>query len=282
VYVVAVRLLSPAKVNLRLEVLGKRADGYHEVDTVLQSIDLCDEITISLSDNNLRLHAPAHLPSGEGNLCYQAAQAFFARLGRVPRATLWLTKRIPVQAGLGGGSSNAAAVLLGLNQLHRHPLSTKELGFLAAGLGSDVPFFLTGGTARARGRGEQIEALPDAGQWWLRIVKPYRGLSTAEVYAAWRPHTGPRDIVGGDAYFNDLEPAARELLPPLVDIYDMLSSDGAERVLLCGSGSAVCGFYPSPPTGTLSLGDGYCEFIARTLTRLEYSRVTAVKECEVI
>jgi len=279
---VAVRLLSPAKINLRLKVLGKRADGYHEVDTILQSMDLCDEVTIALSNEDLRLHAPPHLPSGEGNLCYQAAQAFFARLGRVPGATLWLTKRIPVQAGLGGGSSNAAAVLLGLNQLHHNPLSTEELGLLAARLGSDVPFFLAGGTARARGRGEQLEALPDARQWWLRIIKPYAGLSTAEVYAAWRPHTGTREVCGDDGYYNDLEQAAQELLPPLADIYQVLRLDGAKRVLLCGSGSAVCGFYASPPVGVLSLGDGYCEFLARTMTRLEYSRATAVKECEVI
>lgn len=278
----ALRLLSPAKVNLRLKVLGKRADGYHEIDTILQSIDLCDEITVALSGSSLRLYAPPHLPSGEGNLCYRAAQAFFARLGSAHQATLWLTKRIPVQAGLGGGSSNAALVLLGLNQLHQNPLNTDDLRLLAAGLGSDVPFFLTGGTARARGRGEQIEALPDARQWWLRIIKPYRGLSTREVYAAWRPHKSDETTLPDDTYFNDLEQPAWELMPPLVDIYRMLMADGAERVLLCGSGSAVCGFYSSPPLGTLVRGDGRCEFIARTMTRLEYSRAIAVKECEVI
>lgn len=276
----AARLLSPAKINLRLRVLGRRPDGYHEIDTVLQSIDLCDEITIALSGNALRLHAPPHLPTGEGNLCYRAAQAFFARLRRSAQASIWLTKRVPVQAGLGGGSSNAAAVLLGLNQLHQNPLDIQELTQLAAAVGSDVPFFLTGGTARARGRGEHIEALPDARRWWLRIVKPKLGLSTAEVYALWRPPQCAADALADDDLFNDLEQPAQRLMPALLEFYRLLKSDGAERVLLCGSGSAVCGFYSRPPAGMLPLGEGHREFIARTMTRLEYGQATAVKERE--
>ncbi|MBT9156617.1 MAG: 4-diphosphocytidyl-2-C-methyl-D-erythritol kinase [Firmicutes bacterium] len=276
----AVRLLSPAKVNLRLRILGRRADGYHEIDTVVQSIDLCDEITIALSGSSLRVLAPPHLPSGEGNLCYQAAQVFFARLKRSAHASVWLTKRIPVQAGLGGGSSNAAAVLLGLNHLHENPFNPTELSLLGATLGSDVPFFLTGGTARAWGRGEHVEPLPDARGWWLRIVKPELGLSTAEVYALWRPEKGAADVLADDAFFNDLEQPAQTLMPALADFYRMLIADGAERVLLCGSGSAVCGFYSKPPAGALPLARGHREFVARTMTRLEYSQATAVKECE--
>ncbi len=276
----AVTLRSPAKVNLRLQVLGRRSDGYHEIDTVLQSIDLCDEIVIALSGLNLRIFAPPYLPTGEGNLCYQAAQSFFALIRERARATIWLTKRIPVQAGLGGGSSNAAAVLLGLNELHHNPLNSEELTQLAAAVGSDVPFFLIGGTARARGRGERVEALPDARRWWLRIVKPELGLSTAQVYALWRPGNFGHDILADNSFFNDLEQPARKLMPDLADVYCALIADGAEKVLLCGSGSAVCGFYSQPPVGALPLKSCHREYIARTMTRLEYSQATAARECE--
>lgn len=274
----AFKLLAPAKVNLSLKVLRRRADGYHEIDTVLQSIDLCDEITIELTGAGLRLYAPPHLPAGEENLCYRAAQAYFVRARRRAQASIWLTKNVPVQAGLGGGSSNAAAVLLGLNQLHDSLLRPEELGEMAATLGSDVPFFLTGGTARARGRGEQVEALSDGQEWWLRIVMPPLGLSTQQVYALWRP--GREDVFPAELFFNDLERSAHILMPELHALYRLLALDGAARVLLCGSGSAVCGFFSSPPRGEWKLASGHREFVARTITRAQYREATTLRECE--
>jgi len=256
-------VFSPAKVNLDLKILGKREDGFHEVDTILQTVSLFDRLVLETDLPGINLVAPAFLPDGAGNLCYQAAEKFYGAT-ELPRAvTITLEKNIPVEAGLGGGSSNAAYVLLGLNAIYGGLLDLASLQRLAAELGSDVPFFLQGGTARATGRGEQVVPLGDWPRCDFRIVKPPFGLSTKEVFARWKP------IYAEDrsSRANDLEEVAIRLRPELGQLRSLLVADGASQVILCGSGSAMCAVYSEPPLPLAHLPQGYREYIVSTLTR---------------
>jgi 4-diphosphocytidyl-2-C-methyl-D-erythritol kinase len=179
-----IRLRSPAKINLFLEPLRKRPDGYHEIVTVMQTIDFCDELEIELVGEGLALEcAQADVPSGPENLVWRAADAFRVAAGVESGARIRLTKRIPLGGGLGGGSSNAAITLLGLNELVGRPLGRGELARLAASLGSDVTFFLYGGTALCRGRGERVKPLRPAPEFWVVLVMPPIRISAAEAYS---------------------------------------------------------------------------------------------------
>jgi 4-diphosphocytidyl-2-C-methyl-D-erythritol kinase len=245
-----------AKVNRSLRVLGKRPDGYHEIDTIFQTVDLTDTLfflegeegdgTISLTIEG------AELPADEGNLILRAAhglrERFSVRLG----ARIHLSKRIPVGGGLGGGSSNAAAALRGLSELWKLPVTEADLHLLAASLGSDVPFFLIGGRARGTGRGEILEPLTDGPEEWLVLLFPPFSLSTAVVYAALSapPLTdspGPSNLrtsdSGGGPDRNDLEPAAESLQGGLRRFRLALSELGATSARLSGSGSTVFGVF---------------------------------------
>ena len=173
-----------AKVNRSLVVLGRRPDGYHEIDTLFQTIDLSDEIRFE-EDRSLSLSAGGiDLPEGGENLVVRAAHALSEHAGVVRGARIRLWKRIPVGAGLGGGSADAAATLLGLNALWRLERSADDLCAIAATVGSDVPFFLHGGRARGTGRGERIEPLPDRASECLVLFLPPFGMATPEVYRA--------------------------------------------------------------------------------------------------
>ncbi|MBN1918988.1 MAG: 4-(cytidine 5'-diphospho)-2-C-methyl-D-erythritol kinase [Verrucomicrobia bacterium] len=178
-----IALRSPAKINLFLEPLAKRPDGYHEIVTVMQAIDLCDEVAIELTDDGIELECDyPDVPSGPENLAWRAAEAFTAAAHVEPGARIRLTKRIPPGGGLGGGSSNAAVVLLGLNELTGRPFSPTRLAEIAATLGSDVPFFVYGGTALCTGRGELVEPLEAAPEFWVVLVTPAFSVATAEAY----------------------------------------------------------------------------------------------------
>ena len=175
-------LRTSAKVNLALEVLGKRGDGYHEIATVLQAVDLFDRLTVD-PDETLSLHTDdPELPTDDGNLVMRAARLLQKAAGVDRGARLRLHKRIPVAAGLGGGSSDAAAALTGLNRLWGLRWPRPRLQELAVELGMDVPFFLGTGRAVARGRGEQLATLPGGGGYALVLVNPRAPLSTKEVY----------------------------------------------------------------------------------------------------
>ncbi len=178
------RLCAPAKVNLGLEVLGRRPDGYHEIRTVMQAVSLCDEIELEArQDGRLRLECVgADLPSDETNLVLRAARLLRELCGAERGADVRLTKRIPVGGGLGGGSSDAAITLLALAQLWELSPSEDELAAMAAGLGSDVPFFLTGGAALCEGRGERVTPLPCPATLHYVLVMPELPVSTARVY----------------------------------------------------------------------------------------------------
>jgi len=249
---------SPAKVNLSLRVLGRRSDGYHEVETVFQAIDLWDSIEARESKRlALGCNLPA-VPVGSSNLVLQAAAALRTRCDHEVGADLFLRKTIPMGGGLGGGSSDAAATLLLLREFWSIAISDAELTELAAGLGSDVPFFLTGGTAIGSGRGERIEPVPFLGSARILLGLPPFGISTAEVYERFtRRLTPPEDGVrvsgfrtlklpGGKDFCpgtNDLEAVVLEGWPELAAPLTILREEGADYSLVSGSGSSVFGVF---------------------------------------
>lgn len=242
-----------AKVNLTLAVGEKRLDGYHEVVSVMQRVSLCDTLTAEQTREGITLTCsdPA-LPSGEENLAHRAASLFFRETGIVGGAALTLEKRIPSQAGLGGGSSDAASALLALRKLYAPALSDTELETMAAALGSDVPFFIHGGTQLATGRGEVLSPLPPLTDGWFVIVKPTESFSTPAMYRrldnlppACTPPLPP--LQGGlpalaAGLFNRFE-AAIPAGSAVWDIKARLAAYGALASLLSGSGSAVFGLF---------------------------------------
>ena len=242
-----------AKVNLTLAVGEKRLDGYHEVVSVMQRVSLHDTLTAEQTREGITLTCsdPA-LPSGEENLAHRAASLFFRETGIAGGAALTLEKRIPSQAGLGGGSSDAASVLLALRRLYAPALPDTELETMAAALGSDVPFFIRGGTQLATGRGEVLSPLPPLTDGWFVIVKPTESFSTAAMYRrldnlppACTPPLPP--LQGGlpalaAGLFNRFE-AAIPAGSAVWDIKAQLAAYGALASLLSGSGSAVFGLF---------------------------------------
>jgi 4-diphosphocytidyl-2-C-methyl-D-erythritol kinase len=178
-----------AKINLTLDVLDKRPDGYHEVDMVMQSIDLSDLVWLeALETDEIEIDSAAsHIPLDGRNLAVIAAQAFRRRLGIRRGVRIYIDKQIPVAAGLGGGSADAAAVLRGLNRLWGTGLSVEELADIGASIGSDVPFCVRGGCAVARGRGERLEPVTHTFRPYVVLVRPAVHVSTSEVYGALNP-----------------------------------------------------------------------------------------------
>jgi 4-diphosphocytidyl-2-C-methyl-D-erythritol kinase len=259
------RFLSFAKINLALEVLRRRDDGFHELRTVFQTIDLADEIDLLPAKSGIRLTITGTdgLPADERNLAWRAAAGFLQRWGRAGEGVeIRLHKQIPLGGGLGGGSSNAATVLAGLAVLLRRNPGRNELETLAAELGSDVPFFLHGGTALGTGRGERIEPLPDpqAAPLDLWLALPPVAVSTAAVFAAHRVREAvplPRDNSGAAVApawgellgRNDLEPTCLKLYPAVSAVYNRLSESGAAGVRLSGSGSTIYALFRDRAAG---------------------------------
>lgn len=228
-----------AKVNLFLRVLGRRSDGYHEIRTFIHPIALFDELTISRIEDGLVVDCgQENLPD---NLVTKAAQLFFNRVGKSPGVKIDLLKRIPIGGGLGGGSSDAAGTLLGLNQLYGYPLSKDVLYKVCLELGMDVPFFLESRPALCSGRGEVIEKRYNSIRFWCVLVNPGKGLSTKSVYS----NLILTESRAGDNIFrfstNDLEEPAIKLCPEIGDIKELLIKAGAIKSFVCGSGSTVCG-----------------------------------------
>lgn len=247
-------LQAHAKVNLGLLVLGRRADGYHDLLTVMQPLDLADELTVS--DEAPGLAFTCDDPAlARGNLVEKAALAYFAALEREPRAGLHLAKRVPVAAGLGGGSADAAAALLGLNVLHGRALPPEELLRLARGLGADVAFCLGGATALASGVGDRLRLMPDFPLLDYVLVNPGFAISTAWVYnqldLTWTnerrginikrlsSHTPSWD----DILVNDLEEVSIGAYPQLAGIKKALCEAGALFAQMSGSGPTVFGVF---------------------------------------
>jgi len=249
-------LRTSAKVNLALEVLAKRGDGYHEIATVLQAVDLFDRLKLEAADT-LSLHTDdPDLPTDDGNLVMRAARLLQKAAGIETGARIRLSKRIPVAAGLGGGSSDAAATLWGLSRLWRLRWPRARLQELAVELGMDVPFFLGTGRAVAQGRGERLTALPGGGGYALVLVNPRVPLSTREVYgrvpAGWRAEaTGTERVIEAlrtrnvskvaAALTNNLEMVVEPVLPVIGRMKAALLAAGALGAIMSGSGPTVFG-----------------------------------------
>ncbi len=248
------------KINLGLSVLGKRSDGYHQVDMIMQSISLADSITFVPAETfGVETDNP-QLPCDGRNLMVKAARAFAERTGQLVPYRLICIKRIFLAAGLAGGSTDAAAVLRGLNALSGCPLEQEELETLGAALGSDIPFCIRGGTQRARGRGEEMTVLPPAPRLDLVLVKPQDlGVSTAWVYGEIdrvdRRETADIDRVERairqgsreallESMANDLEQVTLARYPQLQALAGELSRLGAEKVMMSGSGPTLFGIFP--------------------------------------
>lgn len=261
-------ILAPAKVNLYLGVLGKRADGYHEIVSVMQKLDLADRLHLSLEGSGLTLRCPSsHLPEGKDNLAWKAARAFFDWTGFADSVRITLHKRIPVAAGLGGGSSDAAAVLRGLNRLCAAGLSEETLMTMAARLGADVPFFVTElNTALATGTGTDLQPIAGPAGYWLLLVNPGIAVSTAWAYEnlLLTSDDNPYKLTGyshapeyaaallaaafchdaeSPPLFNDLEAVTIDKYPLIRAIKEQLLADGAMSALMSGSGSTVFGIF---------------------------------------
>ena len=241
-----------AKLNLTLEVLGRREDGYHQVRTVLQTIDLADRLEISPAPS-LRVECDDRSLSGENNLVWHAAAALAKFGNKPPQAQIFIHKRIPVGMGLGGGSSDAAAALLALNECWGLNLPLHELAQVAAELGSDVAFFLWGGTALGEGRGERIEPLPPLPSLPVTLICPQSTLpnKTAKMYSLLTPAqysdggtTGHmiqavvRGAFSPNLMYNVFETVAWRAVPDLTWLYQQSDSPVNDRFHLCGAGPA--------------------------------------------
>jgi len=258
----ALILPSFAKINLTLEVLGRRPDGYHELRTIFQSLALHDTIAFTTTRRPFAMTcSDPDVPADERNLVWKAASALWREAGRDggPHGiTVELRKRIPAEAGLGGGSSNAAAALLALDRLWRLRLPARRLLAIAGTIGADVPFFLVGGTALGLGRGELVFPLADVRPAWVVLVKPPFGISTAAAYG-WLEGAekgdsplfseGSAPQKGDSPLFlvrNALEAAVEAHHPELKGIREALLRAGARAAALCGSGSTVFGLFDRP------------------------------------
>jgi 4-diphosphocytidyl-2-C-methyl-D-erythritol kinase len=250
----ALRLKSPAKVNLRLEILRRREDGYHELRTIMQKISLYDAISISLKNGrgiSISTNHP-NLPIGRGNIAYRAAQMILKRLEYKVGLQIDIRKEIPLGAGLGGGSSNAATILKALNQLLKMDLPTRELMKIGLDIGADVPFFFSEGPAIASGIGERLRGivLPDL---WYVLVYPNFEVSTRWAYQNFvltkrqfhfRFHKFLKSPEGVSCLLrNDLEEVVSKRYPQIYLMKEMLSSVGALGTLMTGSGPTVFGVF---------------------------------------
>ncbi len=240
-------LHTPAKLNLTLRVLGRREDGFHEIDTTMVKLPgLADRIEIREADGFSFTCSDPHLDAGEDNLVVKAVRAYEAATGVACRHAITLTKFIPHGAGLAGGSSDAAATLLGLDQLSGGRLGNDQLQEVASTLGSDIPFFLKPGSARCTGRGERIEEIPSPAVLRVLLLKPWFGVPTPEAYGRWQDSAEIPGIrytaqdVAGLSLVNDLERPVFEKHRFLAELKMwLLARDEVAAAQLCGSGSTL-------------------------------------------
>ena len=290
----SVSVRAHAKINLDLRVLGVRADGFHELRTVFQAIALHDVLACELREGPFAIEcATAGVPLDPSNLVWRAAEALWRSLrrdGPVRDVVVRLDKRIPIQAGLGGGSSNAAAMLLALARLWKVAIPPAQLMDVGATIGSDVPFFLSGGTALGLGRGDEIYPLADLPRHWIVLLVPGFGVSTADAYA-W--YDGERDLSRGMStrepqhvpgpwpsraaqMINDLEAPIARHHPEIDQMRLALRRAGALAAAMSGSGSTVFGLFQKPREAHAAMerlaGSGWRVLLTESLGRGEYAR----------
>lgn len=250
---------APAKLNIGLRVLGRRKDGYHDLVSIMVPVSLCDIISLSPAPAGVIMECEGRggIPADETNMACRAARSFQKKTGLGEGLYIRLTKNIPVAAGLGGGSSDAAAVLLALNDMYGHPLTLEDLYRLALDLGADVPFFLYGRPALARGIGEILEPIENwQKNWYVTITPPFH-VSTAWVYSQLNLEltleageyiislfkTEPIKIL--PVLVNDLEQVTSNRFPVINTLKNRLLAAGAEGAIMSGSGPTVFGIFPT-------------------------------------
>ena len=290
----AVTIRAHAKINLDLRVLGPRLDGYHELRTVFQSIALHDVIDCVAREGPLAIECEtAGVPLDASNLVWRAAEALWRALRRPGPArdvVIRIQKNIPLQAGLGGGSSDAAATLIALARLWKVPVKPVQLTDVAAALGADVPFFLAGGTALGLGRGDEVYPLADLPRHWIVLLVPGFGVSTADAYS-W--YDGERDLQRGASarepqhvpgpwpsraaqMINDLEAPIARHHPEIDQMRTALRRAGALAAAMSGSGSAVFGLFQKRSEALAAVeglaGSGWRVLLTESLDRGEYAR----------
>ncbi|MGH7458610.1 MAG: 4-(cytidine 5'-diphospho)-2-C-methyl-D-erythritol kinase [Longimicrobiaceae bacterium] len=296
-----VLVAAPAKVNLRLKVLARNDDGFHFLESVFCALSLADEVEIrrGAAGVALKVEGEDTGPAGK-NLAVLAARAFYRKVGREPSVGVRLAKRVPASAGLGGGSSNAAAVLRGLNELEGWPLAPESLARVGGALGSDVPFFLCGSPlALGWGRGDRLLPLPPLPPRPVLVVKPEATISTARAYtrlAASRagdpvPSAGiiPARALGSwegvsSLSENDFEPVAAEEFPEIGEVLRRLREAGAGIARLAGSGSACFGVFESrqrrdAAAGSFARGEPLRVWKAETLANFSAPRIDGTPSC---
>jgi 4-diphosphocytidyl-2-C-methyl-D-erythritol kinase len=287
----SVSLKAYAKINLGLAVMGRREDGFHELRTVYQSISLSDRLDVSISSGSTGVKLETKgiaVPTGKDNLAVRAAEALMDELKRKRRVSLYLWKRIPAGSGLGGASSDAAAVVRALLYLEKKKLPSGRLLRLAANLGSDVPFFLFGGRALGIGRGEEVYPLPEEPNRSCVVVFPGTSVSTVEAYRRLdapllTSHESNHNIElfcgrtnerAWDRLGNDFERSVFRLIPQLAGVKKSLLRCGACVSLLSGSGSAVFGLFDDHRQAQEAVRrlrrPGLDVYLARTVSRREF------------
>ena len=255
-------IYAPAKINLCLDVLGKRQDGYHDIKTIMSTVNIYDTVTVNLSKRTFLACTKPYIPTDGRNLCLKALSAFCDYTGRRVGARINVTKQIPVGAGLGGGSSNAAAVIVALARLTGIRLSTGELTEIGLAVGADVPFFFYGGTCLCEGLGELVTPLKNNSRYYVLIVKPSFPVSTKWCYDNMRP-SGIFERPNASAMAeelklngagwarrvsNVLEIPAISAHGEIAEIKQQLIERGAVGASMSGSGSAVFGIFASKGT----------------------------------
>lgn len=268
---------APAKINLTLDVLSKRSDGYHEVEMVMTTVDLADRIGLEpREDGAIVIHSANNfIPDDQRNLAYQAAKLLKDTYNIRSGVSITIDKQIPIAAGLAGGSSDAAATLKGLNELWHLQLSLDEIAELGAKIGSDVPYCVYGGTAIARGRGEKIEHISTPPSCWVVLAKPTIGVSTAAVYGGLKledvTHPNTKNMVEAIAegdyekmcnnLGNVLESVTMALHPEVLSIKEQMNRFGADAVLMSGSGPTVFGLVSNEVRTTRIVNGlrGFCD-----------------------
>ena len=247
---------APAKINLTLDTLYKRNDGYHEVSMVMTTVDLNDHLSFEKrTDKKIVIETDNQfVPTNKRNLAYQAAELMMKRYNIKTGVTIHIDKNIPIAAGLAGGSADAAATFRGINAIYELGIELDELAELSAELGSDIPFCVFGGTALATGRGEMIERLPSPPHGWVILAKPKISVSTKSIYTALRPgknQPGSEQmktaIIDGDydsiirLLKNDLEEVTIRKYPEVKKLVENMRDSGADGAMMSGSGPTVFG-----------------------------------------
>jgi 4-diphosphocytidyl-2-C-methyl-D-erythritol kinase len=276
-----ITIKAPAKINLCLSVLGKRPDGYHEVEMLIQMVGLYDEVTVARGDWGITVRCDnSAVPSGEGNIAWKAAAAMLKLSERNTGLSIEIRKVIPVAAGLGGGSGDAAAVLAAANRLLGAGLNREQLAEVGAGLGMDVPFFFYGPTALARGRGEVLSKLTTLPKFWVLLVNPGFETSTAWVYKNLNLRLTKKvdcnKIAGlavrsiAESLHNDLETVTATMHPMINRIKGALLARGAIGACMSGSGPTVFGMFETEEACRAAAksisGEGWKLYPTETLT----------------